>query len=197
MSVLLALYSDSHCCQVGLFTPSNIFYEEQILNTNITQANILISLLQTIYQKAENPPIDVIIAPKGPGSFTSIRVLLATAHGLTMGHQAQLFCPDHFTIFEHYHRNVIKKSIIVALSSRCGDYFVQTYPNKQFIQRLSLNEVKLIGNTVIIDEVTPLCTSTPSRLTDVMFNWYHCNKLEVKPWDGDPFYFNTPSYKKK
>lgn len=198
MSNLLAIYNDNYCCQVSLSTPSYLLYEEQALSASTSQASILMDLLQKIYIKAKNPKIDVIIAPKGPGSFTSIRVLLATAHGLAFGHQARLFCPTHFDIFEYYYQNIFKKPMLVALSSRRGDYFVQTYPNKEPIKCLNLEEIISHNIIVITDEILTIQHKpTPSHLTNAMCEWYKSDNFNLKPWDGEPFYFNTPSYKQQ
>lgn len=58
-------------------------------------AALLVPTIQTLLQNAGLgvPQLGAIITPLGPGSFTGLRIALATAHGLHAASGVPLYCP--------------------------------------------------------------------------------------------------------
>jgi tRNA A37 threonylcarbamoyladenosine modification protein TsaB len=196
---ILSVYSDSHCCQLSAILNGKIYYFEQKIDKDNSQSKIIINLLQQFYVKRKDiPPLDIVIAPKGPGSFTGIRVLLSTAQGLAFANGALLFCPDHFEIFDHYYKLSNQQSLLVAISSKRGDYFCKKYPNGNIQQLNALEIIEKIKNKntplIIDEEVDCKHFLTPKEITNTMIDWYIHNNNTITPWDGGPLYIRDPNY---
>ncbi len=74
-----------------------------------------------------------IVVGHGPGSFTGLRVSLATAHGLVLGSQARLVGVSSLaTLALSTHvRASCKRAVLVVLDARCGELYAAIYQHKE------------------------------------------------------------------
>ena len=75
----LSLYAQNDQCQVALKAAGRVYAESVTLTPAVSQAMVLVPLIQRVWQQAGSPDIDTIITARGPGTFTSLRVTLASA----------------------------------------------------------------------------------------------------------------------
>lgn len=68
--------------------------------------------------------LDCIITTRGPGSFTGLRVALATLHGLALAHPVPVKAP---TSLEAMAWGIRTPRFHVALNAGKGEYFVQNF----------------------------------------------------------------------
>lgn len=89
------------------------------------QGEVLFDLIQQVLQKMHKSPSDLthIAVTVGPGSFTGVRIGLATARGLGLALNIPVLGIDNFlaTAYEQ------GQSVKVVLDSKRDDYFVQDF----------------------------------------------------------------------
>ena len=92
------------------------------------QGEVLMSMIQTALTQVQKTPKDLthIAATIGPGSFTGVRIGLATARGLGLALKLPVFGVDNFTATAY----ALKKKMTVVLDSKRDDYFVQDFDAK-------------------------------------------------------------------
>ena len=89
------------------------------------QGEALMGLIQQVLDKMQIKPTDLtqIAVAVGPGSFTGVRIGLATARGLGLALNIPVMGVDNFTATAHHH----KKAVKVVLDSKRSDFFVQDF----------------------------------------------------------------------
>ncbi|MCX7337774.1 MAG: tRNA threonylcarbamoyladenosine biosynthesis protein TsaB [Alphaproteobacteria bacterium] len=90
-----------------------------------TQSVILPKMIQQLWKSAGSPLLSCIIVPRGPGSFTALRVTLATAQGFALAFPAAtVFAPTSFDLL--FYGVCLRDGPVLALiESGRGDYFGQ------------------------------------------------------------------------
>lgn len=117
----LAFFVTSTACFGAVQTPTECIVDMCLLGSQ-SQSAVLVPFLQNLLQKAGNPTLGTLIAPKGPGSFTSLRVTLATAQGLSIAlPHATCYAPTMFDVLLH----TMSDQSFAVIDSKRGDYFVQ------------------------------------------------------------------------
>lgn len=113
---------------VAVATPQS-FYEESFQNLR-DQGSRLIPLCQEILNKSglNITDVDAIITTRGPGSFTGIRVGLATAMGLHLALQKPIFS---YSLLHVGAMAAAQKGVAfpftVSMRTAQNDHFMQTY----------------------------------------------------------------------
>ena len=101
-------------CQLA-WHHDGVFKEQvTVLESGQTHAGILTCLIKDFLPM----PPKVVATTTGPGSFTSIRIQLATAIGLKIGYGATLFCPNTLDLLQWAFDGAIP-----VIDSFRGDYF--------------------------------------------------------------------------
>ncbi|MDR3285285.1 MAG: hypothetical protein LBS83_01225 [Holosporales bacterium] len=100
---ILSIYSDGECGAVTFLKGSKLFSEEIYWEDGKSQSIDLLLLIEKIIKTAnfdtKKEKIDVIIAPKGPSSFTTTRTLLTIAKSFQFCFpNAEIFAPSHFHV---------------------------------------------------------------------------------------------------
>jgi len=99
-----------------------------------SQASRLLSVMQELLTDARITfqDLHVIATPTGPGSFTGIRLGLATAQGLALSTKARCFAP---TTFQNYAfgawkdgaEQSVTTSFLVTLATKRDSFYTQTF----------------------------------------------------------------------
>ena len=103
MKSILSLYSNSKSGYVSLLKNKEIFSQEMKWSDLKTQSLGLLILIEKLIKKLgenfENTPIETIIAPTGPFSFTTVRVTLTIAKSLQFSYpKSKIFSPNNFQV---------------------------------------------------------------------------------------------------
>lgn len=118
----LAFFVTSTACYGAIETSAGRITDTHILGAD-SQSAALVPFLQRLIVKAGNPTPTVLMAPKGPGSFTNLRVTLATAQGLSIAlPTAVCYAPTFFDILLY----AMPNQSYAVIDSKRGDYFVKT-----------------------------------------------------------------------
>lgn len=181
ISILAFTLNPTSCFAAWSDDFKNISQHELILENGQTHAGVLVPFLISVMN---NRKPKIITTTTGPGSFTSIRVLLATAIGFKMGYKATLFCPNTLEVLAHSYPNHVP-----TLDSFRGDFFC-----------LIENEIKCLTKEELMVFDKPLCgdlgTACPNipELLIKYYQQYQNPQILNKP---TPFYVRTPEYKKR
>lgn len=126
---MFALIIDTTCANltVAVADEKKVYAEHQQMMAR-GQAEQLIGTLQNVLDEAGKTlkEIQVVIANVGPGSFTGVRIGLATARALGLALQIPVW---GVTAFEAYAYGV-KEPTAVVLESLRDEVFVQTFDEK-------------------------------------------------------------------
>lgn len=175
------------------------------------QSSILIPSLQGILkeQKLTFKDIHVLATVSGPGSFTGIRIGLATAQGLLIAGGYRPVVPTLLEILAFAARRKKPSSTILSLvNSKRGDYFCQVFDSTLMpiqaantireaeIQQL---ETSVIVSTHLIPTLPDVIVPTQS-IAELLIEF--CIEVALKD-DTDryqtvaPFYIRHPEFKKQ
>lgn len=178
---IIAFYLSPNSCQLAWHNGENFFEEIHLLEPSQTHAGVLVS---KISQYLNTTP-KIIATTTGPGSFTSIRIQLATAIGLKIGYGAELFCPNTLEVLEYAFLGAIP-----CIDSFRGDYFVKINDEVMCKSEDELKSLKSQGKKLCGD-----LGETPKNLAKNLINYYienpHLTTLNIP----EPYYVRTPEYK--
>ncbi|MBY0462955.1 MAG: hypothetical protein K2Q34_07220 [Alphaproteobacteria bacterium] len=179
-----------------------------------TQGMVLVPFIQKAWQETGHAPITVLIAPKGPGSFTSLRVVLAAAQGLSLAFpKAKVFAPTHFDVLNYVAKMYTDKPCIVLIDSKKGDFYGQVFSKTGAETPLeyTMDQVKelLEGNhelKVISDFEPPLDNLFEERwiafdknIAACQIELYKTSSLKeaLEYQQFHPYYLHLPNYVKR
>lgn len=212
---ILSFYTTDSKCQVALLF-QNMFYSELIdLKPPQTQATTLVSLIQKAWLQVNCPTLQVIIGPCGPGSFTTLRVLLAAAQGLKFVFpKAKVFSPTHLdTLAFSAHSLKSSESPVLALvDSKRGEWYGQVFHNispltevqifnpQSLWEFMSKNPHYRISADFKLDDLfIPYLSVLPLNLALSQINLYQKIRPSLEKYSQEftPYYFHYPAYVKK
>ncbi|MDP3372531.1 MAG: hypothetical protein Q8S21_06580 [Candidatus Paracaedibacteraceae bacterium] len=143
----LAFFVTSTACYGAIETPGGCITDMHTLGTD-SQSVALVPFLQRLIAKAGNPTPTALIAPKGPGSFTNLRVTLATAQGLSIAlPTAVCYAPTFFDILLY----AMPNQSYAVIDSKRGDYFVKIKENTAHIASF---ETEILQKSLQVDTLT-------------------------------------------
>jgi tRNA threonylcarbamoyladenosine biosynthesis protein TsaB len=122
--MLLALDTSSDYVSLALFDDSKLLTQiHQSMSSG--QAEKLFPLLQELLKAAKATPKDIssVAVAIGPGSFTGVRIGLSTARAFALALNIPVIGITNFDAAIYG----IKQPITVALDTKRGDFFVQTF----------------------------------------------------------------------
>ncbi len=92
------------------------------------QGEALMGMIQDVLNQMDKTPKDLthIAVTVGPGSFTGVRIGLATARGLGLALNIPVLGVDNFEATAHG----LKKTVTIVLDSKRDDYFTQSFDGK-------------------------------------------------------------------
>lgn len=118
--------------------------------TNKKQSEVIADITKKNLEEADISPINLkaIYVTNGPGNFTSIRVGLAFAQGLTKGLSIPLYSTSalEFLVSDLVNKDIKTEFLLPIIPSRGEDFFVQVFnsktgKNKSEIEKLALKDV--------------------------------------------------------
>lgn len=137
--------------------------------------------------------IDVLCVLTGPGSFTGIRLGLATAQGLKLVTHCSIFAPTLLDVLLFRH----KESIAVVDSKR-GDYVVKKDGSISMMTLQQLQEAAVKRSIVSVDSIPDVEVIVPRQsIAHELIDFYDSCERREKFMRLEPFYTRTPEFAKK
>ncbi len=159
------------------------------------QSAILVSELTQLLLERERTlaTIDVLCVLSGPGSFTGIRLGLATAQGLKLATKCVIFAPTLLDVLLFRH-----KESIAVIDSKRGDYFVKIDSSISIMTLQQLQEARKHRSIISVNPIPGVEVISPSHsIAHELIEFYEsCNHRE-QFMRLEPFYSRTPEFAKK
>lgn len=132
---------------------------DKYFNTNSKKslANLIPQIKKLLFKnKLSIKDINLIATIKGPGSFTGIRIALATLKGLAATINSKVITFNTFEVMSYPYLNKNKVVVCLVRAAR-NKFFVSAYKNKkQFI--------KLNNNSFTLEEISKIFFSQPELI---------------------------------
>jgi len=125
--MLLALDTSSDYVSIALFQDQQLLaHVHQPMTSG--QAETIFTLLQKLLKKIKFSPKDIssVAVAVGPGSFTGVRIGLATARAFALALNIPVIGITNFDIAAYN----TKKPVKVVLNTKRGDFFVQDFDKR-------------------------------------------------------------------
>jgi tRNA A37 threonylcarbamoyladenosine modification protein TsaB len=196
MKTILSFYAHERACFAALYHGGDMHTHVEALTPTRSQAVCLVPTLQAVLEKANFPAIDVLSAPRGPASFTAVRILMAVGQGLTLAWPAAtVFAPTHFELLAYL---AARKPVLTLVNAQRGFYYGQWH------QKNHLDEPAIFQPTALeaLDKTAYLREEDiPPTLNvaEQLIQLYH--SLPSGPLENQqsftPYYIQTPVYRKQ
>lgn len=131
MTNKLAFFQTDRKIVVGIFSHDQLFWKIEDI-TSSTQNEKLLSTIQNVLENSKIKKIEAIITTRGPGSFTSIRILLSAAMGLSLGYQCPCYLPTVFDLLGYEQQ----PPFYMTIDSKRGTHFTLLVENKPDIEQI-------------------------------------------------------------
>ncbi len=198
----LTFFVTTTTCYAAIETAHGIIQDSYVLGVE-SQSAALIPFIKSLWDRAGNPPITTLIAPKGPGSFTALRVTLATAQGLSIAFPAATsYAPTFFDVLLYG----LPEQSYALIDSKRGDYFVKAkmgepliltpeafveFQSKHFDWAMIV-EPDLFGNDFIMQSGVNMISYDPEQLLGALL----AADTYAQPSEFQPYYLFEPVFKK-
>lgn len=187
--------------------------QKSLQEFGMTQSRVLVPMIQSVLNLPEK--IDHILTTRGPGSFTAVRLCLATAQGLTISTQAKVFTPTSLALWAYVGFQSLKepKPLLVLIDSKRGDFYAQYFNglSRQSVEVLTVDQVTLAlendPSLCIVGDLIPESLpdlwkmhwlSVQDNLAVTLLNYFtSCPEEGLDPDTQKlkPFYYNVPVYR--
>jgi tRNA threonylcarbamoyl adenosine modification protein YeaZ len=182
-----------------------------------SQAACLVPMIQELLRdgNVEFQDLHVIATPTGPGSFTGIRLGLATAHGLILSLKAGSFTPTtfHLFAFDAWKERCVPISppgsisphpFLVTLTTKRDSFYTQAFENACVpLGEASIQTEDEIQNFLVLNP-DMYRVDRLSRLSAEILIHFYFYKLETNPdflaesqETLHPYYLHNPDFAKQ
>ncbi len=165
---ILVIDSCSSSCGVGVFKDGKQLVR---LHENMErgQDGRLMPMVVEALKKAECgfSDIDKIAVTRGPGSFTGVRVGLATARGIGIASGKPVVGIDRFAIYDSLHASA-EKNLLVVIDSKRAELFCKFYPAKGEAQDACMMTEKEIADFTAAHPNTEIAGDRATPEDDVL-----------------------------
>lgn len=152
---------------VGVFHQNGTLIQSVTNSTLYAHTELLVPAIQNVLGNANVQFQDLthIITTKGPGSFTGIRVGLATAAGLRTALNIPVMTVNTLSALVHsaiLHLTINTSHIHAVIDTKCGEFYHQAFAYtkgsiliESQTRSLSLNDlISIVGSATIITDVS-------------------------------------------
>ncbi len=125
--LLLALDTSSTFISVALLADNKqVYFKQQFMERG--QGEVLIPMIQELFKTSNQYMMDVtgVAVAVGPGSFTGVRIGLATARAVGLALNVPVYGVTNFEAVAYS----LMKPVTVVLDTKRGDYYVQRFDAK-------------------------------------------------------------------
>ena len=196
---ILAFDTSGDYCTIALHYNGKLYAESMALIHG--HATHLMPLIMKVMQDAHASfkDLDLISVVNGPGSFTGIRVGVATAHGLSIASKVPLIAISSFELYAHQAAD--DKDILVLIDSRRNDLFVQKYdcdlnpigePHILKPENVDLEGYNVTGNGLKLLESQQAVLLNPDTLINVTKHKWESGQSTGRREDCKPLYLREP-----
>lgn len=176
-----------------------------------SQAACLLPMMQNLLQVAglNFSDLDVIATPVGPGSFTGIRIGLATAQGLALSLKLKIFAPSTFRLFAfgawHEKKDNVSFSsfsCLVTLPTKRDSFYTQVFQDTYYPlgpARIQTEEniQSFLSLNPDISRISDLSTLNAETLVHFYFNQMASGGASKDEQNLRPYYVHTPEFAKQ
>ena len=138
-------------CNVAFMSAEGHCITKQI-ETQRDQAKLLVPMIQEILDEAEIEfkDVDVIASTNGPGSFTGLRLGLATARALGMALSKPVVGVNTFDfMLAHYRSTGVTGALLIVLETKRQDFYAQSFDE----QDVALSDMMATSPEKILNSV--------------------------------------------
>lgn len=114
---ILGIDTSTDNCSVGLVTDGEIVARNAQIGRSMASERLLLLIEEMLKKTVPMEAIDAIAISIGPGSYTGLRIGLATAKGLAYPRKLPLLPVPTMKILEHAARQTIDSDLVVVIKS--------------------------------------------------------------------------------
>ena len=132
VKTVLAIDTALSDINIGLFKADGTCFSRQH-ETGREQASLLIPMIQSLIEGADISFSDLegIVCTKGPGSFTGLRIGLATARALGLALDIPVIGVSTLDfVAQHYLKRGIQDPFLVVLETKRSDFYAQLFDQR-------------------------------------------------------------------
>jgi tRNA A37 threonylcarbamoyladenosine modification protein TsaB len=187
---ILVFCTHNDACMIALEVKGEIYECTVPVDLKTTHASALVPAIQALWVQQGKLDPDVIITPRGPGSFTSVRICLTVAQGFSLAFpKAQIFTPTNFSLLKELAR---KTDAITLIDSKRNTYFACKWENS-----LMQEPYEISKDDITLDESYMTDSPNDKNWAIALIELYHKQKgVQSEDQTLTPYYFATPHYKK-
>lgn len=206
-SMALSVYGESSSSIQSM----NFYHSSPRGNSQRQSSRLLPDLQEFLYREGYTfRDIQVLCTLVGPGSFTGIRIGLATAQGMTLAHPCPLFAPSTLELLLYIGAKMRSSPDIpltAVIDSGRGDYFaLRTSHNNSQEEAVILSKEEVFQrydcqeNIVSLAPIPDLNCFLPQHpLSHHLIEFYEECPPEIRERrkSPTPFYLRNPEFKEK
>lgn len=190
MPYLLCVETATEVCSVALFKSEKLLAQQE-LNDGNQHATMLTTLITTCLAQSfiTVTQLDAIVVSKGPGSYTGLRVGVATAKGLCVATQKPLIAINTLQAMANFYlqQNPFYQGLICPMiDARRMEVYTAVYDNKgntvlptqaMIVDATSFNSLLADKHIVFIGNGAQKCSAVINHNNAVFMSEYKCTAL--------------------
>lgn len=178
---ILAIDTTTKKANIGIKTQNSI--KVNSIDNEITHSEKLLPLIDKTLHECNLKPkdIDCIACTTGPGSFTGIRIGLATAKALSKVIGSKIYSINSLDLLAHSVKTKNSKAILCLIDAKNSRAYAKCYLNNSELSPLLVAENKYINE--ILEDLDKVCINQNIAKSDILIITDTTNVLELLPDD--------------